>query len=93
MTKRNVLDIYAEILRVIERGGNRKTSIVYKANVNFNRCEKYIGRLAKAGLIRVNKCTRFPVHITDKGSDYLIKHKALRKILPLDGQMQKGVNI
>lgn len=87
MTKRNVLDIYAEVLAAIERGKNRKTGIVYTANVNFNRCEKYIDRLAKDGLIRVNKHTRFPVRITDKGKDFLIQHKALREILPLDGQI------
>lgn len=91
MTKRNVLDIYAEVLVAIERGMNRKTSIVHTARLNFNRCEKYIDKLAKAGLIRVNKHTRFPVRITDKGKDFLIQHKALREILPADGQVQKGV--
>lgn len=91
MTRRNVIDIYADILIGICRGRNRKTGIVYTANVNFNRCEKYIDRLAKAGLIRVNKRTRFPVRITDRGRDFLIKHKELREILPADEQVQKGV--
>ena len=89
MTRRNVLDIYADILDAIDRGMNRKTGIVYKSNLSFNRCDKYIDRLAKAGMIRFNKHTRFPVRITDKGRDFLIKHKALREILPADGQVQK----
>lgn len=88
--RRCILDIYADILRVISIGGN-KTDIVYKANLNFQRCKEYMVGLVDGGLVITKNNSTHPWAITAKGSDYLINYKALREILPLDGQVQKGV--
>lgn len=84
--RRCILDIYADILRVISIGGN-KTDIVYKANLNFQRCKEYMVGLVGRGLVRTQNNSTHPWAITAKGSDYLVNYNALRKILPLDGQI------
>ena len=53
MARRNNMDISADILR-LSIDGARKTSIVYKANLNFTLVEKYLKRLIENGLLRAS---------------------------------------
>ena len=51
MSRRNNLDICADILQVA-RSGAKKTEIVYGANLNFKVVEGYLKRLISEGLIQ-----------------------------------------
>ena len=70
--RRNSLKIIENIL-IAALDGARITHIVYKANLNFVRCRKYLNFMSKQGLIAVeskpgkSRCYR----TTDKGKKLL----------------------
>ena len=49
--RRGRLEIIADIL-LVARGEAKKTAIVYKANLNFKKVERYLPYLEEKGLIR-----------------------------------------
>jgi len=52
MKRRNDLDVCADILRTVkEKGGAKKTHLVYGANLNFKMVNRYMKRLLIAGLV------------------------------------------
>ena len=72
--RRGKLEIMGDILRVAINGA-RKTEIVYKANLNFTRIERYILLLEKRGLIEIAR----PLYkTTPKGEEFLRSYQALR---------------
>lgn len=79
--RRDSISLYADILWAIEPG-HRKTHIVYKANMNFSRCKRYMDELLGMGLIEVK--TRSPPMwtVTERGREFLEKHMELRGLLP-----------
>lgn len=73
--RRNDLDIQADILRVAtQRGGARKTQIVYGANLNFDIVKKYLARLISRGLLVAEGTRYFP---TEKARAYIDTIEAL----------------
>ncbi len=80
--KRTLLDIYADILSAIDDGRN-KTNIVYKANLNFNRCRRYMNSLIKGGLIKIQTNSPSAWAVTDRGHDFLENYRELRTILSI----------
>ena len=77
--RRSNLEIYAEILRVLSiKKALNVTSILRKANINFNQSRDYFVFLLENGLIdKVNIKREVVYSITPKG---LLLHKALVKI-------------
>ncbi len=74
-TRRGKLEIMGDILRVALNGA-RKTEIVYRANLNFTRIERYIPLLEKRGLIEIAS----PLYkTTEKGEDFLRSYQELRQ--------------
>jgi predicted transcriptional regulator len=71
--RRSRLDIVIEILEIAKAGVN-KTSIVYRANLNFTLAEKYLELLGMQGLVE-NKSEKYIT--TDKGRLFLEKAKDL----------------
>jgi len=52
MMKRTRIDVEADIIRVAkERGGAKKTWLVYGCNLNFNLIKDYLRRLRERGLL------------------------------------------
>lgn len=74
-TRRNDLDICADILCVAKRGA-KKTQIVYQANLNFKIVKKYLTRLLENGLLDSTKRGKL-FHTTDKGADFLEHYSQL----------------
>lgn len=80
INRRSLIDIYADILDAID-DGSCKTNIVYKANLNFNRCRRYMDGLVKSGLVQIQTNSPLSWAVTEKGHEFLKKHRGLRKLL------------
>jgi len=78
--RRGLIDIYADILNAIDHGAC-KTHIVYRANLNFNRCKRYVSDLVKGGLIKVQTNSPSTWVVTNRGHEFLNKHRELRGLL------------
>jgi len=72
-SKRNNLEINADILRVAQ-GGALKTHIVYQCNLNFRIVKTYLKRLIGSGLL-VHDAPRY--YATEKGIRYLTRFDRL----------------
>ncbi len=77
--KRDPLDIVANILQIINKGGKRKTHIMYGANLNWRQLNSYLKFLIVRGLIVQDKGSTY--HITQKGKKFLRAYKALKEAL------------
>ena len=71
--RRSRIDIIIEILEVAKAGVN-KTSIVYRANLNFTLAEKYLELLEMQGLVE-NKSDKYIT--TENGKIFLGKAKEI----------------
>ena len=80
VAKRELIDIYADILRAIGLGA-RKSRIVYKANLNFNICRRYLNELLGMGLIEVKTDSPPTWAVTEGGQEFLEKHRELKGVL------------
>ncbi len=78
--RRGLIDICADILSAIDNGAC-KTHIVYKANLNFGWCRRYIGDLANGGLVKVQTNSPSNWAVTDRGREFLKKYRELRGLL------------
>ena len=68
MTKRSRVDIYFDILKVVERGFTKPTEIIYKAYLSWEILNEALPILVTKGFIReelLKKSKRY--HITNKG--------------------------
>ncbi|KXB07303.1 hypothetical protein AKJ54_00415 [candidate division MSBL1 archaeon SCGC-AAA382K21] len=79
--RRSKLDLYADILEAVS-SESRKTHIVYQANLNFKRAEEYLNELMENDLVEIRAHSPLQWTITEKGRDFLAKHKKLRNMLP-----------
>lgn len=75
--RRGKLDIMVDILSVT-RSGARKTEIVYKANLNFTRIERYLPFLKERGLM-VNSGSIY--RTTEKGEEFLREYQKMKELL------------
>lgn len=73
MSRRNNLDICADILQIARRGA-KKTEIVYGANLNFKVVEGYLRNLISEGLIQ--KLDRF-FTTTPKGNQFVEQYRSM----------------
>lgn len=75
MSRRNDLDIQADIIRVAQaRGGALKTHIVYRANLNFKIVKRYLKELIQSGLLEPSGSRYYP---TDRATAFLEAYEAL----------------
>ena len=75
--KRNRTDIIHDMLKIMQSNGGKvkKTHLMYKANLSHKQMESYLDELAKNNLIeRESSEKRHFIHVTEKGSDFLIKY-------------------
>ncbi|MEM4652936.1 MAG: winged helix-turn-helix domain-containing protein [Candidatus Nezhaarchaeales archaeon] len=74
------MDIIAGILHVLEGGGQSKTAIMRKANLNFKRVNIYINFLLSRNLILVGESFSSKKYfITKKGLEFLKDYRSLRE--------------
>ena len=77
MRRRGLFDIYADILRAIG-DGCVKTRIVYRANLNFIRCNRHVSGLFKRELVKVKTNSPSGWAITSRGYEFLRKYEELK---------------
>ncbi|MBN1762746.1 MAG: winged helix-turn-helix domain-containing protein [Methanomicrobia archaeon] len=75
--RRSKIEIMADILSVA-RGGARKTEIVYSANLNFTRIDRYVPFLEERGLLENSG----PIYrTTKKGEEFLREYQNMKALL------------
>ena len=77
--RRTSYEISSDILRVA-RGGALKSHLVYKANLNFEVIQRYLGHLIKGGLIE-NSGRIF--RTTEKGVEFIIRFQRFKDYVNL----------
>jgi len=80
--RRGRFEIIGEILSLAADGtdGAAKTSIVYRANLNFNIANRYLNMLIQEGLVRVVDGPTMKYRITERGLKFLDMYKNLKGI-------------
>jgi predicted transcriptional regulator len=77
--RRSRFDIIGEILS-LTKDGAVKTSIVYRANLNFNVVNRYLNLLLHEGLVSATKGSTVKYKITKKGIEFLDAYKNLKNV-------------
>jgi len=77
--RRSRFEIIGEILSLAQEGA-RKTSIVYRANLNFNLVNKYLQLLIREGLISPADSSARKLKTTEKGLLFLKAYKNLKGV-------------
>lgn len=88
--RRSLIDIYADILNAIDHEAC-KTHIVYKANLNFGRCKRYIDDLAKGGMVKAQTNSPSKWGVTNRGREFLKKHREFKGFFNQRGRQNLGV--
>jgi predicted transcriptional regulator len=78
--RRGRFEIIGEILNLTADGGNGavKTSIVYRANLNFNIANRYLNMLLQEGLVRVVDGPTMKYRITERGLKFLEMYEDMK---------------
>ena len=79
--RRCEIDILADILYLANKGGIKKTTIVYKANLNFKIVEGFLSSLLEGGLIEFSDKL---YETTDKGGTFLHHYKEIQKLTTIE---------
>ena len=74
--RRGRLEIMVDILSTA-REGVRKTEMVYRANLNFNRAERYIPFLEERGLMENSEAV---YKTTEKGKEFLHEYQMIKEL-------------
>jgi len=70
--RRSKLEIYVDVLRIIERGVNKPTRIMFAANISWKPLNEILANLERQGLIECKTVkNRTLVFITEKGKRIL----------------------
>ncbi len=70
--KRAKLEIYLDVLRVIKKGTNKPTRIMYKTNLSWKPLMKVLGSLVEQDLVLSKKEGNHSIYeITEKGKNIL----------------------
>jgi predicted transcriptional regulator len=72
--RRSTVKLMVDILEIALNGAG-KTEIVYKANLNFRRVQKYLDFLVGKGLISVSSNKRKKYRTTEKGKAFIKRYK------------------
>jgi predicted transcriptional regulator len=84
--RRSNLEMYLDILRVLEGGGQLKlTYIMYETNVNCCVLKGYLGFLMRQGLVETRAVgrQRMAYSITQRGITVLKNFRELKQVLPI----------
>jgi predicted transcriptional regulator len=86
MVRRSRLDIFFDVLAVIEQGVYKPTRIMYKTNLSWTSLHEVFGTLVNGGFIREEKHNNKKKYsITDKGRRALLYHRK-----SIDGLVRKS---
>jgi predicted transcriptional regulator len=80
--RRGWIEVVADILDAANRrAGVNKTSIVYKANLNFGRLEHYMEFLINKGLMQKKSDDEVLFKTTEKGKEFLDRYRKVRELI------------
>jgi len=80
--RRSRLEIVKDMLEVArDAQGVSKTDIVYGANLNFSRADRYLSVLINKGLLSENGASRTRYHLTNKGKGFLKQAEELLQVI------------
>ncbi len=79
--RRSRMQIMLDILNIVRQSEKTKTSIVYGANLNFDRADHYLDMMMELGL--VEKLSNKYI-ITELGGDYRQKLNELNAVFSYD---------
>ena len=77
--RRSRFDIIAEMLSLAKNGAV-KTTLVYRANLNFNLVNRYLNKLLKEGLVSIDNGSEMRYKITKKGIEFLNAYENLKNV-------------
>jgi predicted transcriptional regulator len=70
--KRSKLEIYIDVLKVINKGVYKPTRIMYGSNLSWKPLLKILDSLLEQGLVRIDETKkRSTYHVTEKGKNIL----------------------
>lgn len=91
--RRNATQIIADILS-IALGGVNKTGIVYGANLNAKRAEKYIRFLVGKGFMSIKEGSTGSIYTTtEKGREWLSDYKKCSELEERLKRLKKAVTL
>ncbi|MFB3889841.1 MAG: winged helix-turn-helix domain-containing protein [Candidatus Bathyarchaeia archaeon] len=91
--RRDKLYIIAEIME-IAKDGTLKTQIMYKANLSFTQLNQYLKLLTKIHLLeKSEKCGKEVYTATEKGLDFLARHREIMDLLSENSSVINGVRV
>jgi len=79
---RSQMKILADMLSAIESEGGEAlpTRIMFKANLSYDRLERYLSQLKQLGLIEeLGNGERIAYSLTEKGSDFLVEFRKIEE--------------
>ena len=80
--KRSRLEIYVDVLQVIDGGCNRPTRIMYKSNLSWIPLHEVLNFLTAQGALKVKETGRKrEYYITEKGKEILKYYEQLIRML------------
>ncbi|MCW4020937.1 MAG: winged helix-turn-helix domain-containing protein [Candidatus Bathyarchaeota archaeon] len=80
--RRGWIEVVASILDAAnKKGGVNKTSIVYRANLNFGRLERYMEVLMEKGLIEQQLEGDLLFKTSERGKEFLDRYKRIRELI------------
>ena len=82
--KRSKLEIYLEILKVVSKGTDKPTRIMYKTNLSWKPLMTALESVLEQGLLRRNeKGTHSAYEITDKGKNVLKYFREAKELIEI----------
>ena len=83
-TRRGKIEIYEDILHLIERKGGAclKTHLMYQTNLSFSQLQEYLHELEDLDLIEIKKSSFIVIYMTERGVKALSAIRNLRKYFP-----------
>ncbi|MEM2341300.1 MAG: winged helix-turn-helix domain-containing protein [Candidatus Bathyarchaeia archaeon] len=83
--KRSKLEVYLEVLRVVNKGESKPTRIMYKTNLSWVPLQEILEFLISQDLLRENSSSkRKEYFITEKGKRVLAYFEGLTELLPYE---------
>lgn len=89
--RRSRLELYVEVLKVIGKGVNKPTNIMYKCNLSWINLKEILNFLLKQNFISVvDEDGRKTYRLTERGREVLEYFSRAQTLLTTSGERKKG---
>ena len=80
------METYYDILRVLGKGAEKPTRVMYRANLSWSSLQVHIKCLEAQGLIEISEIGKREYHLSDKGFQILNQILSIREDLSLQNE-------